>query len=113
MGLAGLLAGASAHAAGEASESQGSTLRFSGFATLGLAHNDNATAGVTTSFSQLRPVQKGWSANMDTALGLQLEWQPAQGTTLQVQAVARAGDAQAAGPGPEPQSGPPAQPAVL
>ena len=92
MGLAGLLAGASAYAAGEASESQGSTLRFSGFATLGLAHNDNATAGVTTSFSQLRPVQKGWSANMDTALGLQLEWQPAQGTTLQVQGVARAGE---------------------
>lgn len=92
MGLAGLLAGASAHAAGEASESQGSTLRFSGFATLGLAHNDNATAGAITSFSQLRPVRKGWSANMDTALGLQLEWQPAQGTTLQLQGVSRTGE---------------------
>lgn len=67
-------------------------LRFSGFATLGLAHNDNATAGATTSFSQLKPVQQGWSANMDTVLGLQLEWQPAGGTTLQLQGVARAGD---------------------
>lgn len=69
-----------------------SPLRFSGFATLGLTHNDNATAGAITSFSQLRPVRKGWSANMDTALGLQLEWQPAQGTTLQLQGVARAGE---------------------
>lgn len=67
-------------------------LRFSGFATLGLAHNDNATAGATTSFSQLKPVQQGWSANMDTVLGLQLEWQPAGGTTLQLQGVARAGE---------------------
>ncbi|WP_271008272.1 hypothetical protein [Paucibacter sp. B51] len=102
-GLTSLLAGANARAqaAGESVEpgttaaaggGQGSALRFSGFATLGLAHNDNATAGVITSFSQLRPVQKGWSANMDTALGLQLEWQPAQGTTLQVQGVARAGE---------------------
>ncbi|MCX2863470.1 hypothetical protein OOZ63_16690 [Paucibacter sp. PLA-PC-4] len=67
-------------------------LRFSGFATLGMAHNDNATAGATTSFSQLKPVQQGWSANMDTVLGLQLEWQPAGGTTLQLQGVARAGE---------------------
>ncbi|MCV2358360.1 hypothetical protein LNV08_05170 [Paucibacter sp. TC2R-5] len=88
----GLLASASGQAAEEASEGRGNPLRFSGFATLGLAHNDNATAGAITSFSQLKPVQQGWSANMDTVLGLQLEWQPLSGTTFQVQGVARAGE---------------------
>jgi len=91
----GLLAGASTQATeyvSEGSEGLGKPLRFSGFATLGLAHNNNATAGAITSFSQLKPVQQGWSANMDTVLGLQLEWQPLSGTTFQVQGVARAGE---------------------
>jgi hypothetical protein len=97
LALAGLalLAGASTQAAEDASEgSEGlaKPLRFSGFATLGLAHNNNATAGAITSFSQLKPVQQGWSANMDTVLGLQLEWQPLSGTTFQVQGVTRAGE---------------------
>ncbi|MFY7863892.1 hypothetical protein [Roseateles sp.] len=96
-GLA-LLASATAQAADESSgsstesESRARPLRFSGFGTLGVAHNDNATAGVITSFSQLKPVQQGWSANLDTVLGLQLEWQPLNGTTFQVQGVARAGE---------------------
>lgn len=95
--LAGLslLAGASSQAAEDGAEgrdSRATPLRFSGFATLGLTHNDNATAGVFTSFSQLKPVQQGWSANMDTVLGLQLEWQPLSGTTFQLQGVARAGE---------------------
>ena len=59
---------------------------------MGLTHNDNATAGAVTSFSQLKPVQQGWSPNMDTVLGLQLEWQALSGTTLQVQGVAREGE---------------------
>ena len=91
----GLLASASTQAAEdviEGSEGIVKPLRFSGFATLGLAHNNNATAGAITSFSQLKPVQQGWSANMDTVLGLQLEWQPLSGTTFQVQGVARAGE---------------------
>ena len=92
----GLLAGASTQAAEDAIEgSEGlvaKPLRFSGFATLGLAHNNNATAGAITSFSQLKPVQQGWSATMDTVLGLQLEWQPLSGSTFQVQGVARAGE---------------------
>jgi hypothetical protein len=67
-------------------------LRLSGFATLGLTHNDNATAGAITSFSQTRPVQRGLSANLDSVLGLQLEWQARPGTSLLLQGVARAGE---------------------
>jgi hypothetical protein len=58
----GLLASASTQAAEdviEGSEGIVKPLRFSGFATLGLAHNNNATAGTITSFSQLKPVQQG------------------------------------------------------
>ncbi|RQO61878.1 hypothetical protein DBR47_07085 [Paucibacter sp. KBW04] len=67
-------------------------LRLSGFATLGLTHNDNATAGAISSFSQTRPVRQGWSANLDTVLGLQLEWQLLTQTSLLLQGVARAGE---------------------
>ncbi|MCV2350131.1 hypothetical protein [Paucibacter sp. Y2R2-4] len=92
LGLSLSLAGARTYAAEESNDNRGNPLRFSGFATLGLTHNDNATAGAVTSFSQLKPVYQGWSANMDTVLGLQLEWQPLNSTTFQVQGVARAGE---------------------
>lgn len=67
-------------------------VRLSGFATLGLTHNDNASAGAISSFSQTRPVRQGWSANLDSVLGLQLEWQPLAQTSLLLQGVARAGE---------------------
>jgi len=97
LSLAGRPAAATTAEEGETAQAGGnaninSGLRLSGFATLGLTHNNNATAGAISSFSQLKPAQQGWSANMDTVLGLQLEWQPAQGTTLQLQGVARAGE---------------------
>ncbi|WP_349744427.1 hypothetical protein [Roseateles cavernae] len=86
----GLLALAGLAMAGE--ETGVEPLRFSGFATLGLTHNDNATAGAITSFSQTRPARRGWSATMDSVLGLQLEWQPLAGTSVLLQGVARAGE---------------------
>ncbi len=73
-------------------EADAPALRISGFATLGLTHNDNATAAAITSFSQTRPVQHGWSPNLDSVLGLQLEWQARTGTSLLLQGVARAGE---------------------
>ena len=84
-----LLAGAcvGAHADGE-----GSAVRLSGFATLAVTHNDSSEAGAITSFSQTRPVGKGWSPNLDSVLGLQLDWQPLQGTSFMLQGVARAGE---------------------
>lgn len=67
-------------------------LRWSGFGTLGLVHNDNDGAGVIQSFSQRRPVGQGWSGNLDTVLGLQMDARLADATSVTLQAVARAGD---------------------
>ncbi|MDT8999763.1 hypothetical protein RQP53_10835 [Paucibacter sp. APW11] len=89
--LALLLAGACLHAQA-ANEGETAPLRLSGFATLGLTHNDNADAGAISSFSQLRPVRQGWSANLDSVLGLQLEWQPLASSSVLLQAVSRAGE---------------------
>lgn len=86
-----LLAAASTpvHAAPDA---ETAPLRLSGFATLGLVHNSSAEAGAISSFAQTRPAAQGWSANLDTVLGLQLDWQPFSSGSLMLQAVARAGE---------------------
>jgi hypothetical protein len=67
-------------------------LHLSGFGTLALTHNDNPDAGAIFSSAQKRPARKGWSGNLDTALGLQLQWQPLPQTTLIAQGVGRAGN---------------------
>jgi hypothetical protein len=79
-------------AASATEDAPGSALRFSGFATLGLTHHDNADAGVITAFSQRAPADKGWSANLDSVLGVQADARLAESTSLTVQGVARAGD---------------------
>ncbi|HEX5392439.1 MAG TPA: hypothetical protein VFW68_04120 [Rhodocyclaceae bacterium] len=69
-----------------------SPLRFSGFATLGMTHNDNAQVGAIYSSAQRHPANKGWSPNLDTVVGLQADWQIQDGTSVTVQGVARAGN---------------------
>lgn len=78
--------------AGENTSTAFEAIRVSGFATLGLTHSDNADAGVIFSYSQKRPVFKGLSANLDSLLGVQLDWRASPDTTLLFQAVARAGN---------------------
>lgn len=67
-------------------------LRLSGFGTLALTHNDNSGAAAIFSSAQRRPARAGWSANLDSVLGLQLEWQAADATSVVLQGVARSGD---------------------
>lgn len=68
------------------------TLRWSGFATLGLTWHDNATAGAITSFGQRAPANRGVSGNLDTVGGLQVDARLGDTTSATAQAVARAGD---------------------
>ncbi len=70
----------------------GSALRFSGFGTVGLVHHGNDDVGVIHGFSQRRPADSGWSANLDTVLGLQMDARLASATSVTAQAVTRAGD---------------------
>jgi len=79
--------------ADEQSEPSPAALRLSGFGTLGLTHNDNRDAAAIFSSSQRHPAGQGWSARLDSVLGLQLEWQAGEQTSLVLQGVARAGDA--------------------
>jgi hypothetical protein len=81
----------SAAFAGEA-EVAPSPVKLSGFATLGLTHNDNSEAGVIFSSSQKRPATQGVSGNLDSVLGLQMDWQLLPTTSVVVQGVARAGE---------------------
>lgn len=67
-------------------------LRLSGFATAALTHNDNGEAGAIVSYSQKKPVTRGWSPNLDSVLGLQLDWQILADTSAALQTVARAGN---------------------
>lgn len=92
--VAALVAGVSASFAQgtEAAPTGLSSLRWSGFATLGITHHGNETAGAIASFAQKSPARDGWSGNLDTVGGLQLDLRLLEGTTLTAQAVARAGD---------------------
>ena len=71
----------------------GNPLLVSGFMTLGLAHNNNAQAGVVSSSVQKHPLNKGWGGVLDTVAGVQLNWQPIDSTSFVLQGVVRAGDA--------------------
>lgn len=62
-----------------------------GFATLGLARFSNSEVGVISAFDQRKPVVDAWSANLDSVLGAQLQWNLGERDHLLVQAVARAG----------------------
>jgi len=73
-------------------EEASSTLRFSGFATIGLVSNSNPDAGVVFSGAQTKPAFKGLSADLDSVVGLQLDYALLPATSLTVQAVARAGE---------------------
>jgi len=64
-------------------------LSVAGFMTLGAAYNDNANLGVVAATSQRRPAYHGWSAHLDTVIGLQFDWRPQADTALVVQGVAR------------------------
>lgn len=92
--LASALASALAPARADDNADDASTpaWRISGFGTLGLTHNDNRDAGAIFSSAQKRPAQHGVSANLDSVLGLQLEWQAGESTGFVLQGVARAGD---------------------
>lgn len=68
------------------------SFHVSAFGTLGLTHNDNPSTGILTSFAQKKPAEEGWSPNLDSVLGLQLEWRPLESTSVVVQGAARAGD---------------------
>ncbi|MEY8877404.1 MAG: hypothetical protein AB9M60_12905 [Leptothrix sp. (in: b-proteobacteria)] len=67
-------------------------LRWSGFGTLGLTHHDNDQAGAIAAFSQTAPAWSGWSGNLDSVLGLQLDARLLDTTSATVQGVVRAGD---------------------
>jgi hypothetical protein len=69
-----------------------SSLRFSGFATYALTHNDSDEAGAIASFGQKRPAGEGWSPNLDSVIGGQIDWSIAPQTSLTIQGVARPGD---------------------
>jgi hypothetical protein len=69
-----------------------SSLKLSGFATLGLVHNDNAEAGAVFSGAQKRPVFGGTSADLDTVVGLQADFALLPTTSLAVQVISRAGE---------------------
>jgi hypothetical protein len=88
VGLAALLAAGSACAQADNTP----TFRWSGFATLGLTHHDNDTAGVIASFAQRSPARAGLSGNLDTVGGLQLDARLGDATGVTLQGVARAGD---------------------
>ncbi|MFC7655151.1 hypothetical protein ACFQT4_23940 [Pseudoduganella danionis] len=93
--LASALAAARADEAANAANSANdapAALRLSGFGTLGITHNDNSDAGAIFSSAQKRPAGQGWSANLDSVLGLQLEWQAGANTAFVLQGVVRAGD---------------------
>lgn len=94
LALALLLAGAMAGARADetADGAAVAPLRLSGFGTLGLTHNDSSDAGAIFSSAQKRPAGEGWSTNLDSVLGLQLEWQAGENTAFVLQGVARAGD---------------------
>ncbi|NDY94011.1 hypothetical protein [Ideonella livida] len=66
--------------------------QWSGFATLAANHHDSRTQGVISAFSQRRPAEQGFSAHLDTVGGVQGVWQPVTGSSLHLQAVARAAD---------------------
>ena len=83
------MASATAHAQTDATASP---FKLSGFATLGLTNNDNSDAGVIFSSAQKQPVKQGWSGNLDSVVGLQLDWLLLPGTSVVVQGVARAGE---------------------
>lgn len=69
-----------------------SPFKLSGFATLGVTHNDNSEAGVIFSSAQTQPVKQGLSGNLDSVAGLQLDWQLLPTTSVVLQGVARAGE---------------------
>jgi hypothetical protein len=76
----------------EAANAAAGPLRWSGFGTLGLTHHDNDQAGAIAAFSQTSPAGSGWSGNLDSVLGLQLDARLLDTTSATVQGVVRAGD---------------------
>jgi hypothetical protein len=76
----------------ENAEAPASRVRLSGFGTLGLTHHDNDEAGAIFAFSQTSPARRGWSGNLDSVLGLQLDARLLDTTSATVQGVVRAGD---------------------
>lgn len=76
----------------EGDESAARGLKLSGFGTLGLTHHNNDDVGVISSFSQKSPARSGLSGNLDTVLGVQLNWQAADATSFVLQAAGRAGE---------------------
>ena len=75
--------------ADEGGEDSPSRFKVSGFATLALSHNNKAQAGAITSFAQDQPARQGWSGDLDSVLGLQLDAYLLPGTSLTLQGVAR------------------------
>lgn len=69
-----------------------SSIRLTGFTTIGLTYHDNHDAGVITSFSQRNPADNGFSTNLDSVLGLQLDWNLLQDTSLTLQGLSRTGN---------------------
>ncbi len=64
-----------------------SRFSFGGFGTVGLAHNSTAGAEFIRDILQPRGVAHGWSADVDSRLGLQASFQPTAEIESTVQAV--------------------------
>jgi len=77
--------------ANETMDAIAKTIKFSGFGTLGLTYNDNKDAGAIFNYSQKNTAGHGFSINLDSVLGLQLQWTPLENTSVVIQGVARPG----------------------
>ena len=89
---AGLLAaGLAAALAGGAAQAEGNGLRFSGFATAGVVNTsgDAAPWGFRRDVTQMATGDRRTRADVDSRLGLQLNWQPTPQWEAVVQAVAK------------------------
>lgn len=57
-----------------------------------MTYHNNDQIGAVTSFAQKKPANDGISTNLDSVLGLQLDWQLLQNTAATIQGLARKGD---------------------
>lgn len=68
------------------------SVKLSGFATLGLTHHNNDDVGMVFSFDQKSVARSGVSGNLDSILGVQLNWQATESTSAVLQAIGRVGE---------------------
>ena len=81
-------------AAGPALAEENGALKINGFGTLGLVHSDNDKADFVTTILQSRGAgyTKSWSGVVDSRLGVQLSYQPAEKFSAVLQVIAEQRD---------------------